>query len=227
MMRKGAKPKAVRITPPEAPETDEYAADAPDLRGKFVHEDLRLRDADLSEAAASGTRLERVVLERVGLARANLRSAVVQDGRFEGCDAAGSRWDAAHLTRVEMDGCRLLGAGFSRGTFSDVRVREANAEMAMFIGATFTAARFERCNFRGASFEGADLRNVAFAGCDLRTADLRGARLEGTDLRGSQIAGVMLDLGRLQGLVLDASQAMDVVAQMGVTIKGIEEGGEP
>jgi len=222
-MRKSTKPKTVRITPPEAPETDEYAADAPDLHGKFVHEDLRLRDADLSEASASAVRLERVVMERVGLARANLRNAVVQDGRFEGCDAAGSRWDHAHLARVEMDGCRLLGAGFSRATFSDLRVREANAEMAMFIGATFTAARFERCNLRGASFEGADLRNVAFVDCDLRNADLREARLEGTDLRGSSIAGVALDLGRLRGLVLDPAQAMDVVEQMGITIKHADE----
>ena len=225
-MRKSGKPKPVRITPPEAPEVGEYAAEAPDLRGRFAHEDLRLRDADLSESSAPGVRLERVLMERVMLARANLRTAVVQDGRFEGCDAAGSRWDQAHLTRVEMDGCRLLGAGFSRATFSDLRVRDVNAEMAMFIGAAFTAARFERCNFRGASFQGADLRNVVFRDCDLRTADLREARVEGTDLRGSNIAGMAVDLGRLRGLVLDPAQAMDIVAQMGVTVKSLEEGDE-
>ncbi len=73
-------------------------------------------------------------------------------------------------------------------------MREANAEMAMFIGATFTAARFER---RG--------------------------HARGTDLRGSSIAGVTLDLGRLRGLVLDPAQAMDVVEQMGVTIKPAED----
>jgi fluoroquinolone resistance protein len=220
------KRRVVRITPPEAPETDGYAAEPPDLHGKFVHEDLRLRDMDLAEASASGVQLERVVMERVGLARANLRSAIVQDGRFDGCDMAGSVWDRAHLTRTELDGCRLVGAGFSRATFSDVRVRETNAEMVMFIGAIFTATRFERCNFRGASFEGADLRNVAFRGCDLRNADLRDARLDGTDLRGSNIAGLGLDLGKLRGLILDPTQAMDIVAQMGVTVKSMEEAEE-
>ena len=223
-MRKSLKAKVVRIIPPEAPEVDAYVAEVPDLRSKFVHEDLRLRDADLAEASAPGVRLERVVMERVGLARANLRTAVIQDARFDGCDAAGSRWDQAHLTRVEMDGCRLLGAGFSRATFSDLRVRDVNAEMAMFIGAAFTAARFERCNFRGASFEGADLRGAVFRGCDLRTADLRNAKLEGTDLRGSLIAGVGLDLGRLRGLVLDPAQALDIVDQMGVAVKPLDDG---
>ena len=163
-------------------------------------------------------------MERVGLARANLRSAIVLDGRFVGCDTAGARWDGAHLTRVEMEGCRLVGAGFSRGAFTDLRMRDVNAEMAVFIGAKFTAARFDRCNFRGASFESADLRNVVFRNCDLRNAYLHEAKLEGTDLRGSDLGGVVMDVGRLRGVIVDPGQAMELVEQMGITVRATDEG---
>lgn len=222
-MRNAKKGRTARIAPPEAPETEGYAAAPPDLQGKFVHEDVRVRDADLAEVSGSGVQLERVAFERVVLARANLRSLTVQDGRFDGCDMAGSVWDRAHLTRVELDGCRLVGASFDRATFTDARATGVNAEMALFINAGFTAARFDRCNLRGASFDGADLRGVVFRDCDLRTADLRNCKLEGADLRGSQIDGAMLEVARLRGVILDPGQAMDVIALLGVTVSSLED----
>lgn len=218
--------KAVRITPPEPPATSAVAGRPPALETGEVVEDLRLRDADLADASAAGVRMERVVMEGGSLARASLPRAVVLDARFAGCDLAGSRWERAHLGRVEMDGCRLVGAGFARATLADVRLREANGEMAIFISATFTATRFERCNLRGASFEGADLRGAVFRGCDLRNADLRGCKLHGTDLRGSTLAGVSLGTGALRGLVLDPSQALEVVEQLGADVRPLEEGEE-
>ena len=222
-MRDARKKKGMRIAAPEPPDSDP-TAEAPELETGGVVEDLWLRDADLSDASAAGLRLERVVMERVRLAGVTLRNAVVVDARFADCDLAGGQWDRAHLGRVEIDGCRLVGAAFPRATFSDLRMREVNGEMAMFIGAAFTAARLERCNFRGASFQGADLRGAVFRDCDLRTADLSDAKLDGADLRGSQIAGVGMDLGRLRGLVLDPAQALDIVQQMGITLQPLDEG---
>lgn len=212
------------ISPPTPPETEEVSAVAPVLESGDVVEDLRLRDADMAEVSAAGVRLERVEMERVSLARVRLPRAALVDATLTACDLAGGTWDSAHLGRVEMKGCRLVGADFSHASFGDVRVYETNAEMVNFVAATLFSVRFEGCNLRGALFQGADLRFAVFRNCDLTNADLRGCKLDRTDLRGSQIAGLALGAAGPRGLIVDPEQALDIVAQLGARVLPLDDG---
>jgi uncharacterized protein YjbI with pentapeptide repeats len=210
------------IEPPQLPK-HLLAEPQPDqLVDQASYHQCSLNNCDFSSQTAADVVFDQTVCKRVNLHLAELPLAQVLDVRFDTCDLAGSTWEKAHLHRVELLGCRILGIKVSDASLEDIRFQNCNAEFARFWSATFKAAHFEHCSLREASFQDTNLEGVIFRDCDLTKADLRGAKLAGTDLRGSIIAGVQVGIKELYGAIIDPSQVLHIAALVGVVVKEIE-----
>jgi uncharacterized protein YjbI with pentapeptide repeats len=60
---------------------------------------------------------------------------------------------------------------------------------------------------------------VSFKDCDLTGVDFLGAELKGADLRGANINGVRVGADELRGAIIDPSQAVQIVALLGVEVR--------
>lgn len=208
------------INPPRLPETAPIDA-LPDgaLVDHGLYATMVLARAVLSGQGARHVTVEEVLLAHVRLDETRMPSAQIRDARFDTCDLAQGAWEQAHMARVELLECRLLGFKAPEARMQDVLVRRCNAQYAAFWGARCTAVRFEQCVLSEASFQDADLAGVVFDRCDLRRADLQGAKLAGADFRGCQVEGMRVDGADLRGAIIDASQAVAFVGLLGLVVK--------
>jgi uncharacterized protein YjbI with pentapeptide repeats len=181
-----------------------------------------LHDTDFAGQSADDVLFDRVECRRVSLNGAALTMAQLLDVRFDACDLAGSDWEKAHIRRVELLGCRMVGIKLLDASVEDARFHRCNGELARFWTSHLKAVRFEHCVLREASFEGSDLSGVVFRHCDLSKADLRGTKLRGADFRGSNIEGVQVGVAELQGAILDAGQLVHVASLLGIVVKDDE-----
>lgn len=178
-----------------------------------------LTGGDCAGATAEDIGFDQVVCRGVRFGQTTFRLAQLLDVQLDGCDLAGAAWEKAHLQRVELLGCRLVGLSLGECQADNLVLRTCNAEFASFHGASLRASRFEQCVLRKASFEGATLPNAVFRNCDLSGADFRGARLTGADLRGSNLAGINIHIPDLRGVILDPSQLIHVAGLLGITVQ--------
>lgn len=178
-----------------------------------------LARCDLAGQAAADVAFEQVVLRRASLARTALAAPRLVDVRAEVTDFSGADWKKAHLRRVEFIECRLLGVQWLEAQLEDIVFRDCILESAVLASATFRQVRFIRCMLRAAMFDRADLSGVILHGCDLTGADLQGAILRGADLRGSIIDGLRIGPKEMQGAIIDPTQAIQVAALLGLTVK--------
>ena len=74
-------------------------------------------------------------------------------------------------------------------------------------------------NLCEADFQDANLEFVTFAGCDLSRADFTRAKFREVDLGGAKIDGLKIEPEQLRGVTIDASQAMFVIALLGIEIR--------
>jgi uncharacterized protein YjbI with pentapeptide repeats len=178
-----------------------------------------LLDCNFTSQSADDLLFEYVSCKRVSFNNTSLTLAQLFDVRLDGCDLAGSEWEKAHLRRVELSGCRLVGMRLSASSVEDAQFVRCNAELARFWACSFKAARFDHCVLREASFDDSDLSGVILRDCDLSQADLRNTRLKGADLRGSNITGVQVGIKELQGAIVTSSQAIQLAGLLGVIVQ--------
>jgi uncharacterized protein YjbI with pentapeptide repeats len=178
---------------------------------------------DVGEQTADDVLFEQVVLKQVQLGQTLFASAQFIDVRFDACDLAGATWEKAHGQRVELIGCRLVGAKLLHADWDNVLIKDCNAELALFWEGSFRATHWECCSLREASFDGANLAGVVFRNCDLTNADLRNTTLRGTDLRGSTLTGMQVGAKELRGAIIDPAQAVHLARLQGVTVRALDD----
>ena len=123
--------------------------------------EARLVDVDINGARVAGLRLADVVVDRGNLS--NLAAPELS------------------VRRVVVNGARLTGAQWTRGTISDTVFRDCRIDLATFAGTTFERATFD--------------------GCDLTEADLAGVRIDRCELRDCTLDG-LTGLERLRGAAM-------------------------
>ncbi|HEU5102790.1 MAG TPA: pentapeptide repeat-containing protein [Roseiflexaceae bacterium] len=207
------------ITPPQLPDQLAEASQLDPLADQASYARQALLDCDFSSQQADDVLFEQVVCTRVSFNQGQLTLAQLFDARLDSCDLAGAEWSKAHLRRVELGACRLVGLRLSDSSLDEVLITRSNAELARFWSCAFKAARFDHCVLREASFDGSDLSGVVFRDCDLGGADLRNTKLKGADLRGSTLTGVRVGIKELQGAIVTANQAIQLVGLLGVTVR--------
>jgi len=207
------------ITPPQLPAQLAEATQLDTLVDQAGYAKQALLDCDFSSQHADDVLFEQVSCTRVSFNQSQLALAQLLDARLDSCDLAGAEWTKAHLRRVELSACRLVGFRLSDSSLDEVLIAKCNAELARFWSSSFKAARFDHCVLREASFDGSDLSGVVFRDCDLSNADLRNAKLKGADLRGSTITGVRVGIKDLQGAIVTASQAIQLAGLLGVIVQ--------
>ena len=221
MQRKRASRTA--IAPPQLPAQLAEVSQLDTLADQSSYTQQALLDCNFAQQSADDLLFEFVSCKRVSFNHTSLTLAQLFDVRLDGCDLAGAEWEKAHLRRVELSGCRLVGLRLSNSSVDDVLISKCNAELARFWACSFKAARFDHCVLREASFDGSDMSGVVFRDCDLSQADLRNTKLKGADLRGSAITGVQVGIKDVQGVIVTSSQAIQLAGLLGVTVQEEDE----
>jgi uncharacterized protein YjbI with pentapeptide repeats len=207
------------IAPPQLPEHLAEVSQLDTLADQAGYSQQALLDCDFSQQSADDLLFEFATCKRVSFNHTSLTLAQLFDVRLDGCDLAGAEWEKAHLRRVELSGCRLVGLRLSDSSLEDLQIIKSNAELARFWSCSFKAARFDHCVLREASFDGSDLSGVIFRDCDLSQADLRNTKLKAADLRGATINGVRVGIKDLQGAIVTSSQAIYLAGLLGLTVQ--------
>lgn len=192
-----------------APELPEDLADGEPEEGSggLLIEDRRVRRAGHEPLAAHAVRFVTADVVGLGLEGGDvdlhLRDAILTD-----CDLSNVQTRKAHLHRVELRRCRLVGLGLIEAELESVHVTDGTLMLGSFGHSRLHRVVFEGVNLSEASFVGADLTQVVFDGCVLAGADFRDARLSACEIRGSSLDGV-LGIASLKGVTMPAA---DVVA---------------
>ncbi len=225
MQRKRAARTA--IAPPQLPVPLAEVSQLGTLADQSSYTSQALLDCDFSQQNADDLLFEYVSCRRVSFNNTSLTLAQLFDVRLDGCDLAGAEWEKAHLRRVELSGCRLVGLRLSDSSLEDLQISKCNGELVRFWSCSFKAARFDHCVLREASFDGSDLSGVVFRDCDLSQADLRNTKLKRADLRGSTLTGIQVGIKELQGAIVTSSQAIQLAGLLGVTVQEEDQLGAP
>jgi uncharacterized protein YjbI with pentapeptide repeats len=180
---------------------------------------LMLTGSDVAGQSAQGLVFEEVKLKRVNFRETRLDRVRVMDAEIGGSDFSGAVWDHARLTRVAFNNCRLIGLQLVEAELHDIRFSECNLTGGLFVGVDSSHLAFDGCVLQEASFQSAKLKGVSFKDCDLTGVDFLGAELKGADFRGANISGVRVGADELEGAIIDPSQAVQIVALLGVEVR--------
>ncbi|MBN1440508.1 MAG: pentapeptide repeat-containing protein [Anaerolineales bacterium] len=170
-------------------------------------------------SAAARCVFEVVIFRRAVFGPSRCAKPRFLDCRLDACDLSGIDWEQARFRRVELLGCRGIGAQLVESEWEDACFREGNWERAVFTAARFRAAHFTGCSLRETSWEGADLTGAVFEDCDLTRADFRGSKLQDVDLRGSALDGAQAGWEEWKGAIVDPRQAVQVAGLLGIAVR--------
>lgn len=145
----------------------------------------------------------------------------------EGGDLTGVQSLGADLEHVVLRGCRLTGACWAAGTWTDVLVEDCRADDFALRHVTLERVRFAGCSLQGLDLLESRLHDVLFERCDLRRADFQGARATRTGLKGCQVEGLQGWEDGLQGLQITVDELLELApvlaARAGLVLLGPDE----
>lgn len=156
-------------------------------------EQIKLTNADLTDARLANVDFSRGEFDGTTLQGADLTRAVLSRGDFTGALLARAKFERAEALRADFTGVNAEWANFSKAELA--RSRWKNARL---LGADFTKSDLQR-----ADLTGADLTNATFAQAVLARTDLRGATLTGADFGEAYLLQLNIegsDLSQSRGL---------------------------
>lgn len=214
------KPSLWRVRAPDLPEPLEDG-EPEEHSGGLTIEECRVRRAAHEPLAAHAVKVVGADVGGLGLEGGEV-DLHVRDAVLADCDLSNVQARGAHLHRVELLRCRLVGLGLSEAELEHVRVAEGTLMLASFGHGRLHRVRFEGVNLREASFVGADLTQVVFDGCALEGADFREARMSACEIRGASLDGV-LGIASLRGVTMPVADVVDsataLAAELGIGIE--------
>lgn len=145
-------------------------------------------EAELAGVACAGLRVDGVecadvVLRDPDLSGAELRDCRFRDAVFARPNLATATFRGGSLTRVMVDGGRLIGLNVTETEIRDCVWRGCGADMASFRHAKLERATFQDCSLREADFMGLRGDSVRFHDCDLRGATFHHAHFTSSEFR--------------------------------------------
>jgi uncharacterized protein YjbI with pentapeptide repeats len=172
-------------------------------------------ELELDGVAVDGadlTMVRRMMIDSSKLVNVQVIGVVLDT--FEASDSQIARLEGAALQayrtnflRVMVADCRLTGAEFAEGEFTDCVFRNVKLDEAGLRFAQFTRVRFENCMLRAADFSNARLNHVTFSGCDLAAANFGSAKCTNVDVSGEDLSQVKGILG-FKGATISTEQLM-------------------
>ena len=202
-----------------------YLSEA-DLRGANLRE-ARLHNAILDHVQAAHAVFVSADARAINLSAAELQSADLSYGIFEGATLSNAKLLGASMYGVDLRDAQLLRTDLSRADVRDAKLERAVLSLANLHNADFSAAKLIGANLTGAQFQGgifldtnftnADLRGAVLTGAIVRGANLEAANLEGADLHGAigLTAEQICSAAGSHGAILDADLQTAVQAHCG------------
>jgi uncharacterized protein YjbI with pentapeptide repeats len=184
------------------------------------HEGLRLKNAQCSEAVATGVELRSFVLSEVDLSGAKLDRLDLQDGSIKHSNLANLRSQSCSLHRVEIEACRLTGTMLVEPRLLDVVFRNSPIDLSSFRFGHLSRVRFEGCRLVEADFQAVKAKACTFIDCDLSGAQLSQGSFAGSAFRGCRLDGVH-GLEALKGAQMAWGDIMELATALAASL-GIE-----
>ena len=216
----------MQTRPPVKPDAPDIPAelDRPDVGPTLAGTELEcavVEGVDFSGQRASSVRFAESRLNRIDLTGAELIAASLNDVAIAAGSWANVRTKELRLRRVAFKGVRMTGADLAYANFEDVSFVDCKIDLAFFVGARMTRARFERCGLDEVDWTDANLSSVAFDACSLARTVWTDAFLTTCEMRGCDISGAA-HLDRLRGVRMPVADvvaaAQDLAAALGIEI---------
>jgi uncharacterized protein YjbI with pentapeptide repeats len=157
---------------------------------------------DLSEAALSGTFLEKATLSFANLNGADLNEAVLSGAELSGANLKGANLRGAVLVESQLHRADLSGADLSKAHLGSMKIgypipgyktlKIAKANARDTSKPPSEGAYLFSANLSGANLEDADLGGVTLCGANLSRANLSNADLGGADLSEADLSYAIL-----------------------------------
>ncbi len=152
-----------------------------------------LSDGDASDAVFKGAHLERCLIRRLTLDRADFSQAVLPSTTFMEVTGEAVRFYGAEMHKSRMgNNSRLPGADLRQVTFTLGSLRETDLSGSKFTGSTLDGALIEKCDLHGADLYGVCAKTCRFAKSNLEGADMRHINLFCGSLRKSRLVNADL-----------------------------------
>ncbi len=160
-----------------------------------------LSDGDASEAQFKAARMDRCLLRRLALDKADFSHSILPSTTF--MEVAGREvvFFGANMHKTRMgNGSQLAGADLRNVTFTLGSLRETDLSGSKLTGTRLDGALIEKCDLHGADLYGTCAKTCRFSKSNLEGADmrfvnlycgsLRKSRLVNADLRGANLYAV-------------------------------------
>jgi uncharacterized protein YjbI with pentapeptide repeats len=183
---------------------------------------VRIADLDLTASVHTGVVFEQALLQKVLLTRSRLNGARLFDVRCDASDLSGATWQRSRWQRAYVKGCKLTGMQLSSFSGVDLLFHECTMEGMIVGGGKVKGVHFEKCRMARTVFDRVEMNDVTFRGCDCTGMDLSGSQLRGVDLRGSDVPDIRIETGQYKGLTIDHMQAVELMAQLGCIVSGVD-----
>ena len=89
---------------------------------------------NVGEQTADDVLFEQVVFKQTQLGQTQFSSTQFVDVRFDACDLAGATWEKAHMQRVELIGCRLVGTKLLHADWNNVLIQRLQHRAGVVLG---------------------------------------------------------------------------------------------
>ncbi|MEQ9238406.1 pentapeptide repeat-containing protein [Coleofasciculus sp. E2-BRE-01] len=152
---------------------------------------------------------QRLDLNKVNIAGANLREAQLQGVNFEHANLQGAILKKANLKKASFYNTNLQGAHLWKAYFQEANFMEANLQGAILSNATMQKAKLWGTKLQGASLTIANLEEADLSQADLNRANLQGANFMGAKLQEVNFAESNLQGTKLQGADLTNAKNLD------------------
>ncbi|MGB3405217.1 MAG: pentapeptide repeat-containing protein [Microcoleaceae cyanobacterium] len=172
-----------------------------------------LTGADLSDAFLAQVFMQYTNFFKATLNQANLSEGDLMGANFSSAKLLGTNLESADLTEAKFAGADLANANLAGANLELARMKEVNAQGAIFISSNLKQADLTQADFAGSNFQGADLRNSNLTSAQLIGANLAKARLQNANLQNADLSLVNLTGANLRGAnfsgVIFASEPVD------------------
>ena len=135
------------------------------------------------------------------------------------CDFSGFKLLEGSMHRVEITGCRGMGAQMDRSVLSNVLVKDCRVGYMTISECKLTNVEFCSSELENMLLYSCQMKDSAFESCRMLNAEITGTSLKGIDLTTDDISGLRAQLDCLKGAKISVLQTPMMCALLGMKVE--------
>lgn len=159
------------------------------------------------------------VFENLTLSEARLKFIGFNDVLFKNCRFEELFFEDSSFSKVRFENCKFSAVKIERCPLKSVLFKDCDARYLSLIESGLTAVRFDCSRFPDAYLYNCRLKNTEFSDCDLTRLENENTRLYNLDFSSCKLKGMRVRVEDLKGCTLSATDALGLIAALGIKIK--------